>query len=152
MKKQTQADKIRAYATAHPAASIAEISKKLGVRYQTVYAVLKVKPSVKKPKKTMEVLQGERRHPVTGKILMQAQPEQPQITMVEPKADNVNHPAHYTKGGMETIDFIESKGLNYLLGNVVKYVTRADHKGNREEDLLKARWYLNREIAKFQKI
>jgi len=152
MKKQTQADKIRAYATAHPAASIAEISKKLGVRYQTVYAVLKVKPSVKKPKKTMEVLQGERRHPVTGQILMQARPEQPQITMVEPKADNVNHPAHYTKGGMETIDFIESKGLNYLLGNVVKYVTRADHKGNREEDLLKARWYLNREIAKFQKI
>jgi len=152
MKKQTQADKIRAYATAHPAASIAEISKKLGVRYQTVYAVLKVKPSVKKPKKTMEVLQGERRHPVTGQILMQARPEQPQITMVEPKADNVNHPAHYTKGGMETIDFIESKSLNYLLGNVVKYVTRADHKGNREEDLLKARWYLNREIAKFQKI
>ena len=152
MKKQTQADKIRAYATAHPAASIAEISKKLGVRYQTVYSLLKVKPSVKKPKKTMEVLQGERRHPVTGKILMQARPEQPQITMVEPKADNVNHPAHYTKGGMETIDFIESKGLNYLLGNVVKYVTRADHKGNREEDLLKARWYLNREIAKFQKI
>jgi len=171
MKKQTQADKIRAYATAHPAASIAEIAKKLNIRYQAVYAVLKTKPSVKKPKKlgrphkiavsqmqveaikkTMEVLQGERRHPVTGKILMQAQPEQPQITMVEPKADNVNHPAHYTKGGMETIDFIESKSLNYLLGNVVKYVTRADHKGNREEDLLKARWYLNREIAKFQKI
>ena len=136
MKKQTQADKIRAYAKAHPAASIAVISKKLGVRYQTVYAVLKVKPSVKKHAAV-------KAYPV---------PEQPQITMVEPQADNVNHPAHYTKGGIETIDFIESKGLNYLLGNVVKYVTRADHKGNREEDLLKARWYLNREIAKFQKI
>jgi hypothetical protein len=65
--------------------------------------------------------------------------------------DNVNHPAHYKVGGIETIDFIEAKGLNYHLGNVVKYVTRADNKGNREEDLLKARWYLNREIAKFTK-
>ena len=63
------------------------------------------------------------------------------------KADMVNHPAHYKVGGIETIDFIEAKKLNYNLGNVVKYLTRADHKGNRKEDLLKARWYLNREIA-----
>jgi hypothetical protein len=73
------------------------------------------------------------------------------ITMMEPKADNVNHPAHYKVGGIETIDFIEAKGLTYNLGNVVKYITRADHKGNTQEDLLKARWYLNREIAKFSK-
>ena len=65
--------------------------------------------------------------------------------------DAVNSPSHYTVGGIETIDFIEAKGLNYHLGNVVKYITRADTKGNREEDLLKARWYLNREIAKFAK-
>lgn len=64
-----------------------------------------------------------------------------------PVADSVNHPAHYKAGGIETIDFIEAKGLNYHLGNVVKYITRADHKGNRKEDLLKAQWYLNREIA-----
>ena len=62
--------------------------------------------------------------------------------------DNVNHPAHYKTGGIETIDFIEAKGLNYHLGNVVKYITRADTKGNRKEDLLKAQWYLNREIEK----
>ena len=43
------------------------------------------------------------------------------------------------------------KGLGYNLGNVVKYITRADHKGNTMEDLLKARWYLNREIAKHTK-
>jgi len=69
----------------------------------------------------------------------------------EPQADNVNHPAHYKVGGIETIDFIEAKQLNYNLGNVVKYIARADNKGNRKEDLLKARWYLNREIAKFEK-
>jgi hypothetical protein len=61
--------------------------------------------------------------------------------------DPVNHPEHYKTGGIETIDFIEGKQLNYNLGNVVKYVTRADHKGNRLEDLEKARWYLDREIG-----
>lgn len=62
--------------------------------------------------------------------------------------DNVNHPAHYKTGGIETIDFIEAKGLTYHLGNAVKYITRADHKGNRLEDLQKARWYLDREISR----
>lgn len=66
---------------------------------------------------------------------------------VQPKNDPVNHPAHYKVGGVETIDFIEAKGLNYHLGNVVKYVTRADHKGERLENLKKARWYLEREIS-----
>jgi hypothetical protein len=65
--------------------------------------------------------------------------------------DMVNHPPHYTAGGIETIDFIEAKSLGYNLGNVVKYITRADHKGDKHEDLCKARWYLNREIAKLTK-
>lgn len=69
-----------------------------------------------------------------------------QIEMFEPATDPVNHPAHYKVGGIETIDFIEAKGLNYNIGNVVKYLTRADHKGNRKQDLEKAMWYLNREI------
>jgi len=60
--------------------------------------------------------------------------------------DPVNHPSHYTTGGIETIDFIEAKSLNYNLGNAVKYITRADHKGNRLQDLQKAKWYLEREI------
>jgi hypothetical protein len=59
----------------------------------------------------------------------------------------VNHPAHYKVGGIETIDFIEAKKLGYNLGNVVKYITRADHKGNKLEDLRKAQWYLTREIS-----
>jgi hypothetical protein len=60
--------------------------------------------------------------------------------------DSVNHPKHYTAGGIETIDFIEAKKLGYNLGNVVKYITRAGHKGNQLEDLRKAQWYLTREI------
>lgn len=61
--------------------------------------------------------------------------------------DPVNHPAHYTAGGIETIDFIEAKRLGYNLGNVVKYITRSGLKGNQLEDLRKAQWYLTREIA-----
>ena len=64
--------------------------------------------------------------------------------------DPVNHPWHYKVGGIETIDFIEGKNLGYNLGNAVKYITRADHKGNKLQDLQKAQWYLNREISKAQ--
>ena len=60
--------------------------------------------------------------------------------------DNINHPAHYTDGGIETIDFIESKNLPYHLGNVIKYISRAGKKNDRIEDLKKAQWYLNRYI------
>jgi hypothetical protein len=69
------------------------------------------------------------------------------ITMEEPASDPVNHPAHYKTGGIETIDFIEAKELNYNMGNAVKYISRADHKGNRKQDLEKAKWYLERAIA-----
>jgi Protein of unknwon function (DUF3310) len=62
--------------------------------------------------------------------------------------DQVNSPAHYTDGGIQTIDFIEAKGLNFHLGNVVKYISRAGKKGDNLEDLLKAQWYLNREIER----
>jgi len=62
--------------------------------------------------------------------------------------DKVNSPAHYTDGGIQTIDFIEAKGLNFHLGNVVKYISRAGKKGDNLEDLLKAQWYLNREIER----
>ena len=43
-------------------------------------------------------------------------------------SDMINHPQHYTLGKIEVIDFIEDKGLNFNLGNVVKYVARAGHK------------------------
>lgn len=65
--------------------------------------------------------------------------------------DVVNHPKHYTAGGIETYDFIVAKGLSYELGNVVKYITRADLKGNRLQDLKKAQWYLNAAISREEK-
>lgn len=72
------------------------------------------------------------------------------VTRIIRRPDAVNHPEHYKVGGIETIDFIEAKQLNYHLGNVVKYITRADHKGNQLQDLQKAQWYLAREIERVQ--
>ena len=60
--------------------------------------------------------------------------------------DVVNSPAHYKHGGLETIDVIEAWKLDYLLGNTIKYISRAKHKGKELEDLSKAQWYLNRAI------
>lgn len=66
------------------------------------------------------------------------------------EVDQVNSPPHYTAGGIETIDFIEAKSLNYNRGNAVKYISRAGLKNKHSEitDLEKAIWYLNREIKR----
>ena len=62
-------------------------------------------------------------------------------------AEKVNHPAHYNKGKIEVIDAIHDWGLDFCLGNVVKYVARHNHKENSLEDLKKAKWYLEYFIA-----
>lgn len=61
--------------------------------------------------------------------------------------DMVNHPQHY-QHGIEPIDYIESHNLNFNLGNVIKYVSRAQFKGTELQDLKKAKWYLEREIKR----
>lgn len=72
--------------------------------------------------------------------------EEPEVKVVELKEDVINHPSHYTRGKIEVIDFIEDQQLPYHLGNVIKYVARAGYKGDKLEDLKKARWYLDRYI------
>ncbi len=62
--------------------------------------------------------------------------------------DSIDRPRHYTFGSIEVIDAIEAWQLGFHLGNVVKYVARAAHKGRYVEDLQKARWYLDREIQR----
>jgi hypothetical protein len=66
--------------------------------------------------------------------------------------DNVNHPSHYQgKNGIESINVIEGFDLGFHLGNALKYILRAGKKGDRVEDIRKAIWYLNREIARHEK-
>lgn len=64
--------------------------------------------------------------------------------------DNVEHPAHYKAhaSGVECIQITEH--MNFCLGNAVKYIWRADEKGNAIEDLKKAAWYIEREIQRRQ--
>lgn len=64
--------------------------------------------------------------------------------------DMVHHPAHYNHGKYEPIDVIHDWGLNFDLGNVVKYIARCDYKGNRLQDLKKARNYLDHEIKSME--
>ena len=78
---------------------------------------------------------------------------------VEKKAeDMVNHPSHYTHGGVECIDAITSALSSYedsvdswLVGQVIKYLWRAPLKGKYDEDIKKAQFYLNRLIEKIDK-
>lgn len=67
--------------------------------------------------------------------------------------ESVDHPAHY--GGAdnpyEAIKVIDAWGLGFALGNTVKYISRAGKEGSKLEDLKKARWYLDHEIARLEK-
>jgi hypothetical protein len=68
------------------------------------------------------------------------------------RRETVNHPEHY--GGdttYEAIKVIEAWGLDFHLGNTVKYLARAGKKGVLVEDLMKARWYLDRRIAQLER-
>lgn len=64
-------------------------------------------------------------------------------------AEAVDHPAHYggADNAYEAIKVIEAWALGFNLGNTVKYIARAEHKGASLQDLEKARWYLDREIS-----
>lgn len=74
---------------------------------------------------------------------------------ISAKADNVNHPVHYTKGGIECIDAIEAATQNLTgaeavcTGQVIKYIWHWKWK-NGVEDLKKSQWYLNRLISKLE--
>lgn len=69
----------------------------------------------------------------------------------KPEVDLVNHPPHYTShpSGIECITIVEH--FNFCLGNAIKYIWRADEKGNELEDLRKAQWYVSREILRREK-
>lgn len=140
MKRLNKSAKIRRYIAKNPNAKASEVAKALDYTPNSVYQVIyKMKQRMKGAV--------EKQKPTTVDDIVAVVTD----IVATHHTDMVNHPPHYTKGGIETIDFIEAKELGYNLGNVVKYITRADHKGDKHEDLCKARWYLNREISKLSK-
>jgi hypothetical protein len=151
-RKLTTIEKVRRHYEKFPDAKHAEVSSALGIDIKYLYVIKnKLKTTGRLPTTpavplttitTRESISTMLEPTYRGKIRMEA----PERMTVSATPDSINHPAHYTAGGIETIDFIEAKKLNYNLGNVIKYLTRADHKGNKLEDLRKAQWYLTREI------
>ena len=173
-KKQTKTQRINALLAARPELTIKEVAKKLGVTPNLVHQarwkakqnsefVNKVftKAGLKKPsriidavtemKTTLDALDKIKDKPETTRMSQEDLDflrTKPKYRLASAFSDPVNHPPHYKTGGIETIDFIEAKDLNYRLGNVVKYVARAGRKATDPiEDLKKARWYLDREIS-----
>jgi hypothetical protein len=149
----------RDYLLKYPSATTKAVIRATGVSAKTVYSVRwKLKQDEKDPVKDKANserakaliispntrLIGSENAVARPKARLATSADFPITEFIMP--DPVNHPSHYTTGGIETIDFIEAKSLNYNLGNAVKYITRADHKGNRLQDLQKAKWYLEREI------
>lgn len=84
-----------------------------------------------------------KRHKAIGHVCVDEENPAPEFI-----ADNVNHPAHYNSGAVETIEGIEAWELGFHLGNAVKYVARAGKKDPKKEieDLEKAIWYIRRYI------
>ena len=145
----SKAQQILKYVAKNPKAKAQEIANALGVNVAYVYTVMwsaKKKATAAKKASTRKAIKGEWKT-ITISTSNESIKAPTQIEMFEPTPDPVDHPAHYKVGGIETIDFIEAKKLNYNIGNVVKYLTRADYKGNKLEDLRKAQWYLTREIS-----
>ena len=71
---------------------------------------------------------------------------------MEYEPDLVNNPPHYTFGTVECIDYIDScgYGLDFCVGNAIKYLTRCKHKGHMLEDLQKAAWYVAHAIGQVE--
>jgi hypothetical protein len=156
-KAYTKTQKVQKFLERNAGASAPEIAKATGVGIQYVYNIVsssrkykvgdvahKITKGRGRPRKEKEVTDEVKKiadgiiHGVSGK----------RYQVMDFSMDMVNSPSHYKVGGIETIDFIEAKQLGYHLGNAVKYISRADHKGARIQDLEKAKWYLDREIKR----
>ena len=151
-KPSPQAVKAQKYLDKNPVTSPKVLQHKFGISYQVAYNLVKHRRA---REAELDSVPSDERQIITGFTGKQYEvmdftpmPFSVQEVLQEAKEDAVNHPTHYKTGGIEVIDFIEAKELNYRLGNVVKYISRADHKGNKLENLKKAQWYLNREIEK----
>jgi len=150
-----QAVKAQKYLDIYPPTSAKALQHKFGISYQVAYNLIKNRQKREIELDMLDSVPSDERQIITGFTGKQYElmdftpmPFSVEEALQETEEDTVNHPAHYKTGGIEVIDFIEAKELNYRLGNVVKYISRADHKGDKLENLKKAQWYLNREIEK----
>lgn len=146
MSRISKLEKARRLLRATPTLTALALSEKMGISRNYAY---KLMSNLKDELKVEDEVKSKIPPEVLSQLVYDVSQRKAKIRMMQGDAEEtVNHPPHYKVGGMETIDFIEAKGLDYCLGNVVKYITRSEHKGNKKEDLLKAQWYLTRAISK----
>lgn len=150
MSRISKLEKARGLLRATPTLTALALSEKMGISRNYAYKLMSnLKDKLKDVLEEKVIQEGEIPPEVLSQLVYDVSQRKAKIRMMQGDAgETVNHPPHYKVGGIETIDFIEAKGLDYRLGNVVKYITRSEHKGNKKEDLLKAQWYLTRAISK----
>ena len=159
MRRISKLEKARRLLRVTPTLTALALSEKMGISRNYAYKLMSnvkdnpvdkiVMTYVKDEVEVEDEIKSKIPPEVLSQLVYDVSQRKAKIRMMQGDAEEtVNHPPHYKVGGIETIDFIEAKGLDYCLGNVVKYVTRSEHKGNKKEDLLKAQWYLTRAISK----
>ena len=129
------------YITANPTAKAAAVAYLFGTSAQVVYQI-KSDAGLSKPRTNKTA------KPKAAKKAAPRKARAKQVTVEIEEVDEVNHPPHYLVGGIEVIDYIKAKLTpeefrGYLKGNVIKYISRADHK-NGMTDWGKADWYVDR--------
>lgn len=172
-RKLSRAEKIRRFIRTNPGAPISYIASQFDTTYQIVYmikrnmkpekvkvqGVIMTKDDVTKltPEQNARLAYNatKRKSRMQSSDSLNAMIKEAEdarkemaITMIEPPADPVNHPAHYKVGGIETIQYIKAKLTpeeyrGYLKGNLLKYSSRIGHKGAAQIDAGKAGWYAN---------
>ena len=135
------------YITANPTAKAAAVAYLFGTSAQVVYQI-KSDAGLSKPRTNKTV------KPKAAKKTAPRKARAKQVTVEIEEVDEVNHPPHYLVGGIEVIDYIKAKLTpeefrGYLKGNVIKYISRADHK-NGIVDWNKADWYVDRYVEEVQ--
>lgn len=142
-RKANIADKVRKYMLKNPNASVAQIADACATKPGYVHAI---RHQDKKARLAKAVVAGLA---VRGKGDEYEQKGGVWQAMKPAKPDMVNHPPHYTVGGIETIDYIKAKLTpeefrGYLKGNILKYGSRVGHKDDVTQDAGKLKWYATR--------
>jgi len=177
--KQAKASKVREFVLMNPTIDAKTVAEKFHAPLQTVYNIrYHLKKKLAEKGQGLERATRPKR-PTTNELgfkridtLLEEWKNKPKevtptptpVEVVKPKTpqehfkdildnyvqpDPINHPAHYTHGGIETIDFIQAKLTpeefrGYLKGNILKYGSRIGHKDNDMQDAGKLAWYTNK--------
>jgi len=131
VRKYNKSGHIKDFIQRNPNIAPVIVAQKFGIKVSSVY---KYRSAVNKEKPILHLVPN-----------MEAK-EDGGTQVIETEA--VNHPPHYTDGGIETIEFIRAKLTpeefrGYCVGNALKYLSRAGKKGDASEDRRKAVWYLS---------